>query len=86
MLIPDMTKEYTFRIDHQEREAIACGLARLRGKDPDLLKDADYGTWENLLWRAEFMLLAQQYGEQAALRRIEEQLGIALPNTSPQTP
>lgn len=82
-----MSKGYSFRMDYQELDAIACGLARMRGKDPDVLKEADYPTWENLLWRAEFILLAKQYVEQTNLARIEMLLGIdGAPNTSPQTP
>lgn len=59
-----MSKEYQFTIPAEERDAVARGIARMKGFDPEKIIDKRDGNWEGCLMWAAAVILAKQYADQ----------------------
>ena len=76
--------EYRFFIHHDEREAVARGIACMKGKDPSTIGEAD---WSHYLMWAGVVILAGQYVQQTGKRRytLDELIAQCNPD-APMTP
>jgi hypothetical protein len=61
-----MSKEYQFSIPDEEKQAVARGLARMKGLDPDAIQERGGEDWRNCLFWAGLIILANQYGQQSS--------------------
>ena len=79
--------EYQFSLPREERLAVARGIARMKGFDPDAIKDKNDGEWDGCLMWAGVILLAAQYVQQTGKRRytLDELLAQCNPD-APMTP
>lgn len=79
--------EYQFSMPRHERQAVARGIARMQGLDPEASKAKNDGEWDGCLMWAGVILLAAQYVQQTGKRRytLDELLAQCNPD-APMTP
>ena len=58
--------EYQFSLPREERLAVARGIARMQGLDPEASKAKNDGKWDGCLMWAGVIILTKQYMEQSA--------------------
>lgn len=78
--------EYQFSIPHDERQAVARGIARMKGKDPDAIKDMNDGEWDGCMMWAGVIILAGQYLQQSRKRPTLDELLSQCNPDAPMTP